>query len=76
MYFIRNCCCYEWNVTLFLREFFAPFHASSGDRVSTTVRGWTFFLLQNIQAGYKPAQVSAERQRRIFPEAKESETLS
>jgi hypothetical protein len=76
MYFIRNCCYYEWNVTLFLHEFLAPFRASSGDRGSTTGREWKFPFLQNVQTGYKTNQLSAERQWSIFPEVKASEKLS
>ena len=59
---------------LFLHEFFAPFRASSGDRGSTA--GRKFSLLQNVQTAYKSVQLSAERQRRIFPEVKASESLS
>jgi hypothetical protein len=76
MYFIRNCCYYEWNVTLFLHEFFALFRACLGDRGSTTGREWKFSLLQNVETGYKPVRLSAERQLRIFPEVKASEKLS
>jgi hypothetical protein len=75
MYFSRNCC-YEWKVTLFLHEFFDPIRASSGDRGSTTGREWKFSLLQNVQTSYKPVQLPAERQWKIFPEVKASENLS